>query len=87
MNIFKHHLFAFITHHLLVNLFLFSQTKLDLSDHSILKSIANHSVEHSDLDQVWCLMTPLSSFKKKSSLLDNHQRLEMVHRAKRMILN
>ncbi len=44
-------------------------------------TIANHLVEHSNLDQVWFVVTPLSPFKKKSSLLDNHQRLEMVYRA------
>ncbi|MDO1502324.1 nicotinate (nicotinamide) nucleotide adenylyltransferase [Winogradskyella maritima] len=44
-------------------------------------TIANHMAEHSDLDQVWFVVTPLSPFKKKSSLLDNHQRLEMVYRA------
>jgi len=43
--------------------------------------IANHMVEHSQLDEVWLVVTPLSPFKKKSSLLDNHQRLEMVYRA------
>lgn len=44
-------------------------------------SIANHMVEFSDLDQVWFVVTPHSPFKKKSSLLDNHQRFEMVYRA------
>ena len=44
-------------------------------------TIANHLAEHSDLDQVWFVVTPLSPFKKKSSLLDNQQRLEMVYRA------
>jgi nicotinate-nucleotide adenylyltransferase len=44
-------------------------------------SIANYIVEHSDLNEVWLVVTPLSPFKKKSSLLDNHQRLEMVYRA------
>jgi len=43
--------------------------------------IANHLAEYSDLDQVWLVVTPLSPFKKKSSMLDNHQRLEMVFRA------
>ncbi|WP_299365977.1 nicotinate (nicotinamide) nucleotide adenylyltransferase [Winogradskyella sp.] len=43
--------------------------------------IANHLAEHSNLDQVWFVVTPQSPFKKKSSLLDNHQRLEMVYRA------
>ena len=43
--------------------------------------IANHIVEYSDLDQVWFVVTPHSPFKKKSTLLDNYQRLEMVYRA------
>ena len=44
-------------------------------------TIANHLAEHSDLDQVWFVVTPHSPFKKKSSLLDDHQRLEMVYQA------
>lgn len=44
-------------------------------------AIANHLVEHSDLDAVWFVVTPHSPFKKKSTLLDNHHRLEMVYRA------
>lgn len=44
-------------------------------------TIANYLAEHSDLDQVWFVVTPQSPFKKKSSLLDNYQRLEMVYRA------
>ncbi|SHG73659.1 nicotinate (nicotinamide) nucleotide adenylyltransferase [Winogradskyella jejuensis] len=44
-------------------------------------TIANHMAEHSDLDQIWFVVTPLSPFKKKSSLLDNRQRYEMVYRA------
>lgn len=44
-------------------------------------TIANHMAEHSDLGQVWFVVTPLSPFKKKSTLLDNNQRLEMVYRA------
>lgn len=43
--------------------------------------IANHLVEHTDLDEVWLVITPLSPFKKKKNLLDNHHRLEMVYRA------
>lgn len=43
--------------------------------------IANHIAEHSDLDQVWFVVTPHNPFKKKSSLLDNYQRLEMVYLA------
>ncbi|GAA4233221.1 nicotinate (nicotinamide) nucleotide adenylyltransferase [Postechiella marina] len=37
--------------------------------------------EHSDLDQIWFVVTPHNPFKKKSSLLDNHQRLELVYLA------
>ncbi len=43
--------------------------------------IANHMVENSDLDQIWFVVTPHNPFKKKSSLLDNFQRLEMVYKA------
>jgi nicotinate-nucleotide adenylyltransferase len=43
--------------------------------------IANHMAEYSDLDQIWFVVTPHNPFKKKSSLLDNYQRLEMVYRA------
>jgi nicotinate-nucleotide adenylyltransferase len=43
--------------------------------------IANHLVEFSNLDQVWLVVTPHSPFKKKQSLLDDYQRLELVHLA------
>ncbi|SEP88930.1 nicotinate-nucleotide adenylyltransferase [Hyunsoonleella jejuensis] len=43
--------------------------------------IGNHIAEFSDLDQVWFVVTPHNPFKKKSSLLDNFQRLEMVYQA------
>ena len=43
--------------------------------------IANHMVEHSDLDEIWMVVTPHNPFKKKSSLLDNHHRLDMVYMA------
>ncbi|WP_417197469.1 nicotinate (nicotinamide) nucleotide adenylyltransferase [Bizionia sp.] len=43
--------------------------------------IANQLAEQSDLDQIWLVVTPQSPFKKKQSLLDNYQRLEMVFRA------
>ena len=43
--------------------------------------IANHLAENSDLEQIWLVVTPQSPFKKKQSLLDNYQRLEMVYRA------
>ena len=44
-------------------------------------TIANHMVEFSDLDEVWMVVTPYNPFKKKSTLLDNHHRLEMVFKA------
>jgi len=43
--------------------------------------IANQLAEQSDLDQIWLVVTPQSPFKKKQSLLNNYQRLEMVFRA------
>jgi len=43
--------------------------------------IANHLAEYSNLDQIWFVVTPHNPFKKKSNLLDNFQRLEMVYRA------
>jgi nicotinate-nucleotide adenylyltransferase len=44
-------------------------------------TIANHMAEFSDLDEIWLVVTPHSPFKKKSSLLDNHHRYEMVYLA------
>jgi nicotinate-nucleotide adenylyltransferase len=41
-------------------------------------AIANHMAEHSDLDAIWMVVTPHNPFKKKSTLLDNHHRYEMV---------
>jgi len=43
--------------------------------------IANHMAEYSDLDQVWMVVTPHNPHKKKSTLLDDYHRLEMVHLA------
>lgn len=43
--------------------------------------IANHMVEYSNLDEIWFVVTPHSPFKKKSTLLDNYERLEMVYLA------
>ena len=43
--------------------------------------IANHFAEYTDLDQIWCVVTPQNPFKAKQSILDNHQRLEMVFHA------
>ncbi|WP_074405679.1 MULTISPECIES: nicotinate (nicotinamide) nucleotide adenylyltransferase [Aquimarina] len=44
-------------------------------------AIANHMAEFSDLDELWMVVTPHNPHKKKSSLLDNHHRYEMVYRA------
>lgn len=44
-------------------------------------AIANHMAEYSDLDKIWMVITPHNPFKKKSSLLDNHHRYQMVQRA------
>ena len=43
--------------------------------------IANHMAEHSDLDQIWMVVTPHNPHKKKSTLLDDYHRLHMVHLA------
>ena len=43
--------------------------------------IANHFAEYTDLDQIWCVVTPQNPFKSKQSILDNHHRLEMVFQA------
>ncbi|MFE3848257.1 nicotinate (nicotinamide) nucleotide adenylyltransferase [Flavobacterium sp. LB3P45] len=43
--------------------------------------IANHMAEHADLDQVWMVVTPHNPLKKKSTLLDDYHRLQMVHLA------
>ena len=44
-------------------------------------AIANHLVEHSDLEKIWMVITPHNPFKKKNSLLDNHHRYQMVMEA------
>lgn len=43
--------------------------------------LANHMVEFSDLDEVWLVVTPISPFKTKKTLLDNHHRFQMVFEA------
>jgi len=41
-------------------------------------AIANHMVEFSDLDEVWMIVTPHNPFKKKSSLLADNHRYQLV---------
>tara|TARA_B110000003_G_scaffold276437_1_gene322892 strand:+ start:11733 stop:12314 length:582 start_codon:yes stop_codon:yes gene_type:complete len=43
--------------------------------------IANHLVEHSDLDEVWMVVTPQNPHKSKHTLLANHHRYELVYLA------
>ncbi|AGC76787.1 nicotinate-nucleotide adenylyltransferase [Nonlabens dokdonensis] len=44
-------------------------------------AIANYLVENSDLDEIWMVVTPHNPHKKKKTLLDDYQRLHMVHLA------
>ena len=43
--------------------------------------IANHILNYSDLTKVWFVITPMSPFKKKKTLLHNEDRLELVELA------
>ena len=43
--------------------------------------IANHLAEYSDLDHIWMVLTPHNPLKKKETLLDDYQRLQLVHLA------
>lgn len=40
--------------------------------------IANHMLEHTDLDRVWFVVSPSNPLKSKESLLDEKQRIYMV---------
>lgn len=44
-------------------------------------AIANYMVEFMEIDQLWFVVSPQNPFKKKANLLDDYQRLELVHRA------
>ena len=43
--------------------------------------IAQYMLEYSDLDEIWFIVTPHNPFKEKKTLLDDRQRLHMVHLA------
>jgi len=43
--------------------------------------IANYLTEHSELDEVWFVVTPHNPHKQKKSLLNDHHRLTMVRLA------
>ena len=40
--------------------------------------IANHLANHSDLDQIWLVVSPQNPLKEKKTLLDDHHRLQLV---------
>ena len=40
--------------------------------------IANHFAEHTDLNQVWMVVTPHNPLKNKDTLLKDSTRLELV---------
>ena len=40
--------------------------------------IANHMVHHTDLDQVWMVVSPQNPFKPKKSLADNYDRYHLL---------
>lgn len=43
--------------------------------------IANYMLEFTDLDRLWFIVSPHNPLKKKSTLLADHHRLELVRRA------
>ncbi len=43
--------------------------------------IANHIAEHTELDEVWLVVTPHNPLKEKSTLLSDYHRFEMVYQA------
>ena len=43
--------------------------------------IANHMADFTDLDEVWMVVTPHNPLKKKSSLLADHHRFQLVQEA------
>ena len=43
--------------------------------------IANHLAEHSDLEQIWMVVTPHNPLKQKNTLLDDYHRLHLVRLA------
>lgn len=43
--------------------------------------IANHLAEYSDLDQIWMVVSPHNPLKNKNKLLNDYERLQLVHLA------
>ncbi|HZL12340.1 MAG TPA: nicotinate (nicotinamide) nucleotide adenylyltransferase [Prolixibacteraceae bacterium] len=44
-------------------------------------AIANYMVEYTEIDQLWFVVSPQNPLKKKKTLLDDYQRLELVNRS------
>lgn len=44
-------------------------------------AIANYMVEFTDLEQIWFVVSPHNPLKKKSTLLDDYSRLDLVEKA------
>ena len=44
-------------------------------------AIANYMVEYADIEQLWFVISPLNPLKKKSTLLADYHRYELVNRA------
>lgn len=49
--------------------------------------LANYILEHSDMDELWFVVSPQNPFKEKKSLLKDHNRLDMVQLAVKNYLN
>ncbi|MCF8303696.1 MAG: nicotinate-nucleotide adenylyltransferase [Bacteroidales bacterium] len=43
--------------------------------------LANYMLEFTDLKEIWFVVSPQNPFKKKKTLLNNYDRLELVNRA------
>src|SRR5689334_22488777 len=43
--------------------------------------IANHVANETDLDQVWCVVSPQNPFKKSAGLLNEYHRLHLINSA------
>ena len=43
--------------------------------------IANYMATHTDLDEIWLIVSPQNPLKEKSTLLDDHHRLDMAFMA------
>ena len=43
--------------------------------------LSNYILEHSDMDELWIVVSPQNPFKEKKTLLNDHNRLDMVELA------